>query len=1475
MGIQNPFADGTRVYVTLPGGKRTGFTFRPRGDRLNSFLGSFAGGAASWFHPAFVADDGSDVTLSVPDVRLIKGANTDEYYDLSGTPYNPENPRFGSRYTLTTKEGIVYEIDAVSGDLVAATDRNGNKLTFSDAGILSDTGKQVTFERDAAGRIAAILDPEGNKIRYSYDSKGDLVAVTDREDNTTELKYEIPERAHYLNEIIDPLGRTGVRSEYDESGRLSRMLDVNGEAVQLSYDPENSIQRTFDVFGNPTTYIYDDRGNVVSELDPVGLVTNRTYDDNNNVLTETIVTDESGPDGWTTTYTYDANGNQLSQTDPLGNVSRSTYNRFGQVLTETDPLGNTTNYTYSPSGNLLSDRDAEGNVTKYSYDLRGNLLSATDANNQTTQFSYDQSGNVLAVVDPLGNETTYTYNSRGDQLTETRKVTTPNGLEEITTKSEYDSKGRLKSVTDAQNQTTEYLYDANDNQIAVIDALGRRTETRYDEKGQLVETVYPDSTPNNPNDNLRTISVYDKGGRQRATVDEAGRVTHYTYDAAGRQTEIIYPDGTDTFEQFLQAVGAFRETPLPETVDWTEVVYPEEAPAFLADNPRTITEYSKNGETKADIDERGNRTEYRYNALGQLLETIYPDDTPANIADNPRTTSQYDASGRQIISIDALNRTTEFVYDELGRVAETLFPDGTTTKTIYDAVGRQVASIDQAGNKTEYEYDALGRLTDVMQFLDPSGENKEIRTEYGYDELGRLIWQEDANDHRTNYEYDKSDRRTAVILPEGQRSETTYNAVGNVNTEKDFNGEITVYRYDEQNRLTSIDLPDDPDITFTYTPTGQRETVTDGRGTTSYVYDERERLTSRTDPTGPYISSGATIEYEYDAAGNRTFMRTPGGFTSYEFDERNRLEKVNDSSQGVTTYKYDAVSNLVETVLPNGVVETREYDEQGRLEYLENELGGTVISSYDYEKDPVGNRLSVTEHDGRKVEYEYDSLYRLVSENIADPNDPANNGRTITYSYDNVGNRLSRNDSVEGQTTYQYNGNDWLLEERYGNGDVVVYEYDNNGNTIKRVKNGTEETVYVWDDRDRLAEVRTPDGDVITYTYDVDNIRVSETVNGVTTQYIVDKNRNYAQVLEEYIDGQLQVRYVYGLDLISQERDGQVSVYLADGLGSTRVLTDAGGQVQNTYTYDAFGNLISSSGSVENKYQFAGEQLDENLGQYYLRQRYYDAGIGRFTRRDTYGGRSGEPITLHKYLYANANPVNGIDPTGLFKEDTSAALVMQRILSSTSQVITTTARVAFAGFVGLPLAVVRILARLHAIWQMFPPNVDRWGVPIVVWGGNDMPETTDHVFKALTLSGYTRNNPQGNLLGSRFITPLLSRAPAHRRGWYNREVQCQGRTGAAGGNPRRVCDEYPYATAAQGGRQNYNEGLVSIHPVLETEQTITLDGTQGTRLAELYRRANITNGNVGDINSWFVTFAYPWNRTFWVDRQGVRQDFNR
>ena len=146
---------------------------------------------------------------------------------------------------------------------------------------------------------------------------------------------------------------------------------------------------------------------------------------------------------------------------------------------------------------------------------------------------------------------------------------------------------------------------------------------------------------------------------------------------------------------------------------------------------------------------------------------------------------------------------------------------------------------------------------------------------------------------------------------------------------------------------------------------------------------------------------------------------------------------------------------------------------------------------------------------------------------------------------------------------------------------------------------------------------------------------------------MVDENRDYAQVLIED-DGAAQVSYTYGDDLISQDRNGEAYFYHYDGLGSTRSLTDSQGSLANSYDYEAFGEVLNQTGAIENSYLFAGEQFDSTLNQYYLRARYYDQSQGRFTQQDTWMGHNHDPITLHKYLYANADPGNRVDPTGNF-----------------------------------------------------------------------------------------------------------------------------------------------------------------------------------------------------------------------------------
>lgn len=178
-----------------------------------------------------------------------------------------------------------------------------------------------------------------------------------------------------------------------------------------------------------------------------------------------------------------------------------------------------------------------------------------------------------------------------------------------------------------------------------------------------------------------------------------------------------------------------------------------------------------------------------------------------------------------------------------------------------------------------------------------------------------------------------------------------------------------------------------------------------------------------------------------------------------------------------------------------------------------------------------------------------------------------------------------------------------------------------------------------------MIETITPT-QTIEYGYNINGIRTSKTTDSDTLEYIVDSNRDYAQVIQEINNGSLEVSYTYGHDLLSQNRDNTIHRYHYDGLGSARFLSNTNGDFSDSYDYEAFGKLISSDGNTTNNYLYTGEQFDKETQNYYLRAGYFSPSIGRFTQQDTYMGNNQDPITLHKYLYANANPTNMIDPTG-------------------------------------------------------------------------------------------------------------------------------------------------------------------------------------------------------------------------------------
>ena len=268
-----------------------------------------------------------------------------------------------------------------------------------------------------------------------------------------------------------------------------------------------------------------------------------------------------------------------------------------------------------------------------------------------------------------------------------------------------------------------------------------------------------------------------------------------------------------------------------------------------------------------------------------------------------------------------------------------------------------------------------------------------------------------------------------------------------------------------------------------------------------------------------------------------------------------------------------------------------------------------------------------------------------------------------------MGNRNSRNVSgvanVASTSYATYDSNDRLGSTLANN--TAASSFDANGNTLQFNLDGnglwdyTDPDEYDFENR-LITAHRTINNQLstINIVYDGDGNRIGKTVNGVTLKYLID-DRNptgFAQVLEEQdSSGTPIVTYVWGLGLapVCQTRGVVTSYFGCDGQGTVRFLTfgdgDNKGYISDTYTFDAFGILISTATinnqpSTINNYTYTGQQWDSDLGMYYLRAKYDNPNAGRFWTMDTYEATKEEPTELHKYLYVAGNPLAKVDPLG-------------------------------------------------------------------------------------------------------------------------------------------------------------------------------------------------------------------------------------
>ena len=322
---------------------------------------------------------------------------------------------------------------------------------------------------------------------------------------------------------------------------------------------------------------------------------------------------------------------------------------------------------------------------------------------------------------------------------------------------------------------------------------------------------------------------------------------------------------------------------------------------------------------------------------------------------------------------------------------------------------------------------------------------------------------------------------------------------------------------------------------------------------------------------------------------------------------------------------------------PNGVATNYQYDILSRLLSVLHQAGTSTIDGEAYTLDAAGNRTAKTDYlAGVTSNYTYDKIYELMQVTQG-------TNTTENYSYDPVGNRLS----ALGVASYTYNPSNELTITSTG-----TYGYDANGNeTSKTDSTGT--TTYTWDFENHLKQVTLPNsGGTVTFFYDPFGRRIqkayttgSNPPTTTTTNYLYDGDNEIEQVDQ---NGSIVSRVAQGQSIdepLALSVSGATDFYEQDGLGSVTSLSSSAGALANTYTYDSFGKLTNSSGTITNPFQYTGRELDAETGLYYFRARYLDPTTGRFLSEDPMEFAGGD-VNLYRYVYNNAG--NYVDATGFF-----------------------------------------------------------------------------------------------------------------------------------------------------------------------------------------------------------------------------------
>lgn len=1224
----------------------------------------------------------------------------DEYRTLSQT---------ATGWELRDLEGRVVTFDS-AGRWSMTLDRNGNALTASYdgtgrlSGISKPDGTRETLEYypvgdPSAGKLMTItlwgvLDADSKTWTYHW-SGADMIRI-DRPDGRSLLfEYDDPSNPNHPDGYMTRMRLWGDQGgsrllqawEYDEAGNVTAFWrgteDKDDPNVvdrhDLSYDSPFQPTETVltDPLGNQTTFVLEYVGRRFRRLEVNGTCptcgfgpdTTFEYDDLANPLLPTAAINARGV---RTEFVYDVNGRVTERREAVGTPLERTFTweydanfaAFPTVISQPSVDSGqlrTTAQVYDPgTGDLLS-RTLDG--------FEGGLPLA----GQETTFTYELSGQTSTIDPPgfgTGDATTFHYDD-------------PNLNGQLPTRRSDPIVG-----------DTHFEYEAFNRRIAEVDPNLLRTETAYDALDRVsgtrqCEVSQPSDTCDTPvGVVLETQSFYDEFGDLELTVLPAGNVIAYEYDAAGRLTAI---------ERKADALPATHGERTSFTLDAAGNRVAEELQSWDGADWVTESRTQLRYATGCQVDKvttglagEESVTEYAFDCNGNL-EDVWDPNHPSAGQTNPPSTSYF--------------------YDELDRLTAVSQPWGgaaggtTVTSYGYDVQDHLVTVTDAEGTVTAYEYSDRDLLT---------SESSEVSglTQSTYNAHGELETSTDARGVLRTRTLDALDRVTQETYSgdPGLTVDYTYDdpsvdySLGRL-TRIARHGTGVDYEYDVFGRVTR-----DGSLTYGYDANGNRLTAGyPGGATATYGFDFADRHQTLEIQVGAGPPQSLVSSASYRPSGPLASLALGNGVTETRlFDSRYYPESIDVSGARSRTWTYttDAVGSVTriedvlacassDLVLSNQTVTTTEVFES--CGDLTAGPGFQVAAPGDVTLRAVGKvgleslfsvgsgavlRLETGADLGLPVLTSRDYAYQDFQYFLTQADGPW--GQRV-WSYDMAGNRETEiRDGTTDTYVYEANtagtGNRSRLDQvQLGVGGVRDYTFGPAGHQ-ELVAAGANVIDFQVDDDGRLGGLDRL-GATANFTYDGRSF-LARGEEGGTGNFVEScySSEGLLHSLHGSLDGGATTRrqhviYFAGRPVAAVDvpsSGAETYTFLStDHLGTPFVATDSAGEEVWAGGFEAFGRdwqAGTPAGAQDNGVflRFPGQWFNEtwqepSLGAeiYYNVHRWYENGVGRYTRPDPLGLAVGElrspgmPLADNErfsiYAYAGSSPLSFVDPLGLMK----------------------------------------------------------------------------------------------------------------------------------------------------------------------------------------------------------------------------------